>query len=469
MRGRDLGVLYLLSLLWHVAWACNTPGPTDWDVSYYFGVAERIVAGKGATTDAVWNPAWLPTTLLHPADLHWMPLASRVLVPAVWLADRWGTSAFCAAQLTACLCGAGQAVLAALFVVGVGGERRLAWIAGIIAGTGLGFVRFLAVPDSIALYGLLAGAAWLCVAQGRPAMAGVASALAALTRSEGALVGICVAIGLGLRGDRRAWMGLFGPLASLLWSLRCQLLVGDGYTALRSRVFNASNAEEWIAISDPIPLGGLARVAILADHAGDLLKTPFAAFALLLPFVLLSARGVWEKGAAPVLYALGMPLLLYGIAPSVAIEGSVFRSSACLVAPLVAIGVVGLSRALLRYHFLFLPCLYAVLQLLVVMAIGAGSRQFPPPFPDCQVMDAAGVPAGAPILSYDPIGTSARCGHPGVILAAGARDVDVLADRYGIRYALTAPADYDSWTAQEDDFDAEGWVRIEGGRVFRRE
>lgn len=472
MRRRDGLALYLLALAWHLLWAARTPGPFDWDPSYYLGVAQAIAAGRGAVTDAVWNLAYLPPALVHPADLHWMPLPSRVLVPAVGLAGALGATPWAAAQAMTAALGAAQAVLAAWWTQRLApGRRDLAWLAGLVAGSGLGYVRFFAVPDSMAVYGLVAGGAFAAAAgAGAPVTAALCAA-AALCRAEGALVGLCVSVGLRAQG-RRAWPGLVGPLAAAAWSARNQAVAGAGYLALRARAFDAVRAEDWLTVQAPPPLGVSARLALLAEHAGDLVRTPFAAGAVLLPLALLVAASPRRPRAelvAPLAYAGIAPVVLYLGAPSVAVEGSVFRSGAALLAVAVAVAVAGLSARSPRLHPAFLPAVYAGLQLSLVVAVARAPGRFSAPFPDCAVLDAAGVPAGAPLLSYDPLGTSTRCGHPGVILGAASPPaaLDALADRYGIDWVLTAPAEYRSWTWRDDQFDAPGWTRA-GPRVFTR-
>ena len=150
-----------------------------------------------------------------------------------------------------------------------------------------------------------------------------------------------------------------------------------------------------------------------------------------------------------------------------------FRTLSALLVPASALVVIGLARVAPRFHPAFLPGLYVVAQTAVVAAIGHTTRQFSAPFPDCDVLERAGVPAGAPVYSYDPIGTSTRCGHPGVVLGRDVADDDVraVADRYGLRFALLAPGDYRSWTRSAAQDPPAGWDHAPGddsGRVLRR-
>ncbi len=472
-----------------MAWASVTPGPFDWDVSYYLGVAQRIAAHPlaPATTDAVWNLGWLPPMLTHPADLHWMPLPSRVVVPALWIGGVVGATPWHAAQGMTAALAAVVAVLATVAAARVGAARGVCIIAGLVAGSGLGYVRYFSIPDSMALYAVAAGVAWLAAGglgwtRGRALACAAACMMAALTRAEGALVGVAVVFASGVHPKQsrvgRMVAGACGPIAAMAWAARCELLVGEGYSALRAHILDATGAEGWLSPGTLPSLGLASRVDLLVAHAADLGKTPIAAGAILLPValggLLLVARpsltGTGRFAAAPAVYAMLAPVVLYLGAPSAAIEGSVFRSLAALMSPAVAVMVVGLSRASTRFHPVFFPALYGAAQIALVTAIGMKSQQFSTPFPDCAALDAAGVPAGAPILSYDPLGTSTRCGHPGVVLGRATTEpqVDDLADRYSTTWALTAPADYRSWTRRADDADLAGWTQVAGGRVYRR-
>ncbi len=171
--------------------------------------------------------------------------------------------------------------------------------------------------------------------------------------------------------------------------------------------------------------------------------------------------GLWPLPA----YALGFPLVIHLLAPAIAAEGSVYRSNAALFVPLSALAAVGASRLTRRYHPAFLP---GILVLATVVGAAFTGRQYQRVLTaladDCGFLDA--VPTGVPVMSYDPVGVAARCGRGGVVMARG-QPLAALADRYGIDWALVAPADYDNGTVRAEDWPLDGWERVDE-RVFRR-
>ncbi len=223
--------LWALGVLVHGAWALTVAGPTDWDPAYYSEVAANLAAGEGAVTRAAWLHAWLPSALPQPADLHWMPLPSRVLVPEALLGG-WG-------QVTTVLLGACWAPLAWALARALGAAPGVALLAGVLGASGLGYARFLSTPDSIALYGVVGSVGWLALARSRLSERSlpVWAALAALTRGDGFL------LGLAWSGPRRWWAGLAGLGAFAAWQLRGVAVGGERFLALRRSVASAVSPE----------------------------------------------------------------------------------------------------------------------------------------------------------------------------------------------------------------------------------
>ena len=69
-------------------------GPGYLDAFYYVDVARQLAAGHGLNVPFVWAylevGGHIPAVPLLPvpADAHWLPLASLVQVPFIWLLDR---------------------------------------------------------------------------------------------------------------------------------------------------------------------------------------------------------------------------------------------------------------------------------------------------------------------------------------------------------------------------------------------
>lgn len=455
-------VCFALALVWHMAWAATVPAPADWDPSYYLSVARHIAAGEGAVTEAVWNLGWLPPALRHPADLHWMPLPSRVLVPFVWLAaDDWP-----AAQLCAVLVAAAWAPLAWAWAARLGATGAAQWCAALLAGLGGGYVRTVTTPDSIGLYGLIGGAALLAASRGSGPAALPLVMAASMTRGDGFLLGIAACLAWpGLRGWRLA-VGAVGITAA--WYLRCWLIAGEGWLALRERAANSLSLQDLLNPAAPAPVGLADRFAFLASELGTIATVGLLVTGglLLWPaavelFKRRADRGLWPIPA----YLVGFPVVIHLLAPAIAAEGSVYRSGAAVFVPVCALAAVGAANLTRRYHPLFLPLLLTVGSLVATTLTGQQYKRVLTQLgADCVAL--AEVPPGAPVLSYDPVGVNARCGNPGAVMVRGA-DLGPLVEAYDFRWALVAPADYDNGTVRAEDWTLPGWTRV-SDRVWRR-
>jgi hypothetical protein len=455
--------LYLLAFAWHLAWAATVPGPGDWDPAYYLDVARHLARGEGAVTDAVWNLGWLPPALRHPADLHWMPLPSRVLVPFVALpVDDWR-----AAQLATVLLAAGWAPLGWAWAARLDTAPSARWTAGVLAGLAGGYVRTVTTPDCIALYGLLGGAALLAASRARFLVTLPLVCAVALTRGDGFLLGFaCLLAWPGLRGVAVALAGLG---ATLGWYARSWWLAGEGWLALRVRAANSVTLGQILSPTDPPEPDVAARLDFLAGEVGTVLIVALIVTGglLLWPacwalFRRRSDRGLWPLPA----YAVSFPVVIHLLAPAIAAEGSVYRSGAALFVPTAALAAAGVTELTRRYHPLFLPVLLVAGSLVASVLTGRQYiRVLSQLGADCEAL--AAVPAEAPVLSYDPIGVSARCGHAGAIMARGA-DLQPLVDRYAFEWALVAPADYDNGTVRAVDWSLAGWSPV-SDRVWHRD
>lgn len=465
--------LALLGLLVHSLWALTIAVPVDWDPRYYGAVARHIAAGEGAITAAIWNLTYLPEALPFPADIHWMPLPSRVLVPGVWLWPAHGD------QATTVLLAALWAPLAASLARRLYDREDLAWAAGLCAIAGGAYARFLSTPDSIALYGLIGGLSWWAMDRERPWTLVLLAFAAGLCRGDGALLGLCLAA--GWRSGRpllRLALGAAGLAANGLWLLRNLWRFGDAalaaraaatgaldYTAFaRGEVLPPSLAERGAAL-----LTGLPGLALLAALIG----------VFVLPWPALwgawrARERPWVRAAA--LYGLWMPLALLFGAPAVGGSGSVFRSAAALfpamcvlaVGGLDALGALGAARR--GYPRALVLALGVGAFCLSSAAVGLRNWQLRPQAPD-PCPELATLEPGMVVFAADPLAVESRCGRPAVLLPRGLSPerAAALAARYDIRAALPGDPRWDAGGVAALPDDARrslpGWVQE--GRLLR--
>jgi hypothetical protein len=214
------GAIFALALAVRAIAAALVSFPVPEDTAYYAGVARNVVEGRGLISDALWSYQTQPLTVPRAAFEVWMPLPS--LLAALPMAVAGTANWFRAAQVVSVMAGSTVAVLAwrlgadaaAEMQLPVGRARTLGIGTGAVASLLGPLVMYGALPDSTALFAVLALAACLLmtrIASGygsgvkaipnRQLVAlGVLLGLAALTRSE--------AIWLGLAWLAIVWRGL---------------------------------------------------------------------------------------------------------------------------------------------------------------------------------------------------------------------------------------------------------------------
>lgn len=429
-RIHHLLLLYIFGLLVHGAWALTISRVEDWDPAYYRSTALAIAQGRGAVSNAVWHLGNLPEQLPCVADLYWMPLPSRVLVPLIWLWPQGGD------QLTTVLLAAAWAPLAYLIARHLELKRDLAGLAGVFAGSGLLYARYLSTPDSVALTGVLGGLICLAMARHRVGGAALCCFLIALCRNDGFLLAPFVA--LAFARWRLVFVALSGPVAFGLWNLR-NFAVG-GWAFLESRqVASHSMAVYDFVLNQPAQTGLLERAQyLLTDGWFFALFQWFIVFPIPATIAVLLWKQRWVRALAA--YWLSYPLVIQFLAPGLTSGGSLFRSGALLfpLAVVVAVSALGaLGRYSERkrgYHWAFLPILLALGWWGLSLFVGPMNKR--PVYDACEVV--ADLSAAEVIFTTHPLLLEGRCGRRGVVLMEKMtlEQVEELKQRYGVRYAV---------------------------------
>ena len=196
-------------------------GPGYLDAFYYVDVARQLAAGHGLNVPFVWAylevGGHIPAVPLLPvpADAHWLPLASFIQVPFIWLLGPTGL----ASGLPFWLAGAAAAPLTYVIGLDAGLERWQALVGGALVAVPGAVTAYMAQPDNFGLYLFLGALAlWLCgrgLAGDRRAfvVGGLVVGLASLARNDGILLG--VPFGLAFLVERwRAWRAGGGVFAT---------------------------------------------------------------------------------------------------------------------------------------------------------------------------------------------------------------------------------------------------------------
>jgi len=153
-----------------------------------------------------------------PSNAHWMPLASIVQLPTMWLL---GPTPL-ASTIPFLLIGALAAPLTWFLAREVGAGDRIAVAAAIAVALPAAAAIYMAQPDNFALYQPLGTAALWLAARGLRgkrrsfALAGLMVGLATLARNDGVLLG--AAVGLAFLWDRwRSWRSKGCRMPAIPW------------------------------------------------------------------------------------------------------------------------------------------------------------------------------------------------------------------------------------------------------------
>lgn len=485
--------LYLLALAARLVLIGTFPDAAYPDSFYYVDTARQLAAGHGFNVDVLWifaevggripaNPV-LPI----PSNAHWMPLASLVQVPFIWLL---GPTAL-ASALPFALAGATAAPLAWAIGRDAGASRGVALGAGILTALpGLSFV-YMAQPDNFSLYQpLVAGSLWMAArglrgSQRSFLLAGLLAGLATLARNDGVLVlGV---LGLAFLWDRWRALRSHGertvrvPLATALgavalfavcvvpWFVRQLAVFGSlSPSTATGKVLFIRDIGEWNSITTPASLDHLLGMGIgplLLTRVGGLVAAVFifsvlvGVLALVPPMLI----GVWHRrrdvafgpyfGYAIALFAFS------AIVSAIHVPGGTFIHSAVALAPHgyvlalegIVVAVAWIAR---RRHgwdvqqasriFVGAAVGFGVLAAIAgafsvhatwssyrdrLQAVGAA-------------LDAAGAPPDDRVMSIDASGTKYWTGHPGVVLVNDPLDtVHAVAKAYDTRWLVLEPGD----------------------------
>ncbi|MEO5966460.1 MAG: glycosyltransferase family 39 protein [Candidatus Limnocylindrales bacterium] len=488
--------LFLLALVARLACAALFPEPAYPDSFYYVNVARELAAGHGFNVDVIWifpevggripaNPV-LPI----PSNAHWMPLASVIQVPFIWLL---GPTAF-ASAIPFAIAGSFAAPLSWLIARDAGTSRAVQLGAGILTALpALSFV-YMVQPDNFSLYQpLVAGALFLGARglRGSPrafALAGLLAGVATLSRNDGILVMAVLGaawlwdrlrtrIRFGADGPRPARVPFAAAVGAVVlfavtvgpWYLRQLAVFGSLSPSTASgKVLFIRDIGEWNSITVPATLEhllGMGLGPLLLTRIGGLVAavmifSVLVGVLILVPFLLI---GAWSRrrdstfgpyfGYAALLFAFS------ALVSAVHVPGGTFIHSAVALAPhgyvLALEGIVvcvawmaarrrGWNVAGASRVFVTGAVAFAVLAAVVgVSAVhGAWSVKRERMQAVAVALDGAGVPPSDRLMSIDASGYRYWTGRGGVVLVNDPIEtVEAVARAYAIRWLILEKGD----------------------------
>ncbi len=458
------------------------------DSYYYVDVARALLAGHGFSIDFIWSfvdvggriPA--QPMLPIPSNAHWMPLASIVQLPTMWLL---GPTSL-ASAIPFLVIGALAAPMTWFLAREVGAGDRIAVAAAIAVSLPAAAAIYMAQPDNFALYQPLGTAALWLTARGLKghrrsfALAGLMVGLATLARNDGVLLG--AAVGIAFLWDRwRAWRSKGGRMPAIPWryAFACfglflvvmapwylrQLAVFGSLSpsSTSGQILLIANYEQMNSVTSDTSLtaflgqgvGPLLTSRILGFVAAIQIFSVIACSVVLVPFVLL---GWWERRRSidfePFFFYAGLLFGASGLVFAVHVPYGTFLHSAEALIPYTFIagleGVAIVAAWAARHRRGWQEDRAARLFLIaavITIALNAGAFAFLAGRSWDQdrtlrldagaALDHAGAPPTDLLLSADPAGFEYFTGHGGVVTPNDSLDVihEVAVD-YGTRWLV---------------------------------
>jgi hypothetical protein len=458
--------LYVLALAVRLVLIATFPDPAYPDSYYYVDVARSIAGGHGFQVDFIWIFAEvggkIPAipTLPIPSNAHWMPLASMVQVPFIWLLGPTPV----ASALPFALLGSLAAPLTWAIGRAAGLRPLISVGAGVLTAVPGLLLVFLVQPDNFSLYQpLVAGALWMA-ARGLNgharsfAIGGLLVGLATLSRNDGLLVG--ATLGLAFLYDRwRAWraggsrqpaipmwaaaacLALFLAVMVPWWIRQLEVFGQLSPSTASGKVLYIRSIEEWNSITIPATLShllGQGIGALLLSRVGGLVAaigifTTLVAAGILVPFMLIGGWAKRRSVAFGPFFAYAAILFAFSaIVSAVHVPGGTFIHSAVALAPhayLLALEGIAVAVAWLAARRrawdretatkLFVTAAVGFTVLVAMPAAlvvhGRWDRERTERRAVAAALDLAGAAPDARLMTIDAAGYRYQTGHGGVV------------------------------------------------------
>ncbi len=497
-------LLYGLALVVRGLLILQFPDPAYPDSAYYVDAARQLHAGHGFSVDFVWIFAEVggslpPNPVLPvPAFAHWMPLASLVQVPFLFV---FGDVAWASAAPFAII-GALAAPLTWAIARDVGARPLVAIGAGILAALPLLSLPFMAQPDNFSLYQpLVVGSLWMAArglrGSGRSfILAGLLAGIATLARTDGILV--LAALGVVFVWDRTrarragsldaggaliaapppkpaipiwaalAAVGVFALVMAPWWARQLLEFGSLSPSTASGKVLFIRDIGEWNDINTPATLDhllGMGIVPLLMTRIGGLVAA-VTIYSILVCGIVLApplAVGAWARRHSPdflPFFAYAAILFAFsGLVAAVHVPGGTFIHSAVALAPqsyILALEGVGVAVAWIAarrpaWRAFVATRVFtsaAIVMSLVIAWLGIGSvhatwtARRDKADTIAAAFESAQVPATDRVMSIDAAGLKYASGRGGVVLVNDSLDTILnVGVAYDIRWLVLDRSD----------------------------
>jgi hypothetical protein len=518
-------LLYVLALVVRGLLIWHFPDPAYPDSAYYVDVARALHAGQGFNVDFIWIFAEvggsIPTNPVLPiaSNAHWMPLASLVQVPFLFI---FGDVAWASAAPFA-LIGALAAPLTWAIARDVGARPLVAIGAGILVAIPVLSLAFMAQPDNFSLYQpLVAASLWMAARSLRSStgsgkafvVAGLLAGIATLARTDGVLV--LAALGLVFAWDRTrarrspqldaggaliagaplkpaipVWAALacvaVFALVMAPWWARQLLTFGSLSPSMASgKVLFIRDISEWNDITTPATLDhllGMGIVQLITTRIGGFVAAATIYLILVCGVVLGPPMlfGAWARRRSrdflPFFTYAAILFGFSGLVSAVHVPGGTFIHSAVALVPHgyilalegIGVGVAWIAARRPAWRAINPTRLFtgsAIAFSLVIALLGTQSvhstwaARRDRASTIAAAFEAAGVPAGDRVMSIDAAGLKYATGLGGVVLVNDSLGTILdVGFAYGIRWlVLDASEGVASVAPILDDDQRPAWI-----------
>ena len=484
--------LTLLALSVRVLLAWPVVGPSYFDAAYYQNAADSLVAGQGLTDQVIWQTLDEPASLPRPSHLYWLPLNTWLAAAGLQLNGWRGV------QTVFVVVSALLVPLAACLAWSLWGRRDYAVVAGLLtlfSGHYTGY--WGSAPDSFAPFALTVAGAILAAARGWWLPAGLCAGLAALTRADGLLIALVVAVtALG----QRQWRGVVvlgaGCLLVLIpWWARNWLAAGTPFPGGGLKTLVLRDYEELFTLGQELSLARYLAWGIGPLLASKLQAGVYNLYVLAGPWPYLgplAALGAWQGRRDPRLrLASGYGLVLW-LAMTLgftfpAQHGSTFHSASALVVWQAACVPAGLAAVMrwvarrwprwdaVRFTRFFLVRLTALAVVVSLVQYGLIWLRIIRPALTSQGwvnhgldhytavgewLAAAGEPPTTPVLVRDPPSFYWVTHRRAVVLPRDPAYLQLIAERFQARCALFEDAGIGRFRAAQAEGQLTGWREV---------
>lgn len=362
---KDALALFLITLSIRGLTALPQQQPNYMDDAYYYVNAINLAQGRGFVEDFVWNYLDQPDRPPQPSHLYWMPLTSILSASSMIIfGHRYRAAQFPLIGLAALL-----APMAYFVALTLSNRRRLGWLAGWLMIFSGFYLPYWTTTDNFTPFAMFGAAALFFVGYSlnnavgtkQPLfwpmlLAGLSAGLAHLTRADGGLILLSIALFITVRHRRSAGRILLILMLGYIlimapWFVRNWQVIGRPLSTTGTQTIWLTHYDDLFSYGKTLSpnLFFAQGTEVIIDQKLWALSTNFQRvlaewfMIFLLPLALI---GVWKLRHHPLMQLSGLYAMLLFIAMTFiftfpGVRGGLFHSAGALLPFIYGASVVG--------------------------------------------------------------------------------------------------------------------------------